>query len=183
MYFPDAGPQHTNETLAIAKREALARGVKFVVVASTVGDTGVLAAELFHGTGIGVVVVTHNTGFKEPGRQEFDDGKLARIRELGGAVLTGTHILRGLGAAIRSREGFSEELLVAAVLRMFGQGIKVCVEIAAMAADAGLVPPEDVIAVAGTGRGADTCALVKADSSNRFFDIRVREIFAKPGKF
>jgi uncharacterized protein len=66
---------------------------------------------------------------------------------------------------------------------MFGQGIKVCVEIAAMAADAGLIPAGDVIAVGGTGRGADTAAVIAADSSNRFFNIKVREILAKPVEF
>jgi uncharacterized protein len=53
----------------------------------------------------------------------------------------------------------------------------------AMAADAGLVPPSDVIAVAGTGRGADTCCVIRANSSNRFFDIKVREIIVKPKEF
>jgi len=53
----------------------------------------------------------------------------------------------------------------------------------AMAADAGLVPCGDVICVAGTGRGADTCAVVGANTSNRFFKIKVREIIAKPVDF
>jgi hypothetical protein len=66
---------------------------------------------------------------------------------------------------------------------MLGQGVKVCVEIAAMACDAGLAPADDVICVAGTGQGADTACLIKADSSNRFFQIRVREILAKPREF
>ena len=66
---------------------------------------------------------------------------------------------------------------------MLGQGIKVCVEIVVMASDAGLIPPEDVIAVAGTGKGADTAVILKADSSNHFFQIKIREILAKPREF
>jgi len=66
---------------------------------------------------------------------------------------------------------------------MLGQGIKVCVEIVAMAADAGLIPFDDVIAVAGTDRGADTVAIIRANSSNNFFKIKVREILAKPRDF
>ena len=61
--------------------------------------------------------------------------------------------------------------------------MKVCVEITAMAADAGLIPAEDIVAVAGTGRGADTVCLIKADSSNRFFKIKVKEIITKPKEF
>jgi hypothetical protein len=46
-----------------------------------------------------------------------------------------------------------------------------------------LIPFSDVIAVAGTGRGADTYAVIKANSSNRFFDIKVREYLVKPYEF
>jgi hypothetical protein len=92
-------------------------------------------------------------------------------------------VLRNLGTAIRSLQSYSQQDLVAHTLRMLGQGMKVCVEIVAMAADAGLIPCEDVIAVAGTGRGADTVALIGANSSNNFFQIKVREILAKPRAF
>jgi hypothetical protein len=66
---------------------------------------------------------------------------------------------------------------------MLGQGTKVVVEIVAMSADAGLIPFSDVIVVAGTGRGADTAAVIKANSSNRFFDIKLREYLVKPYDF
>ncbi len=50
-----------------------------------------------------------------------------------------------------------------------------------MAADAGLIPEgEEVIAVAGTGRGADTVAVLRAAPSKRFLDLKVLEILAKP---
>jgi hypothetical protein len=183
MYFQKTGKEHTQETLRIARDEALRRGIRFVIIASTVGDTGRAAARLFQGSGVQAIIVTHNSGFKAPGAQEFDEKVREEITRLGGIVYTGTHVLRGLGAALRTRYNFSHEQVVADTLRMFGQGIKVCVEIAAMAADAGLIPAEDVIAVGGTGRGADTAAVVAADSSNRFFNIKVREILAKPVEF
>ncbi len=174
---------HTAKILQLAKEAALKRGIKFIVVASTGGETGLQAARVFHETGVQVIVITHNTGFKEPGVQECGLEAREEIRRLGGTVYTGTHVLRGLGAALRDRFTFSHELIVADTLRMFGQGIKVCVEMAAMASDAGLIPPDDIIAIAGTQKGADTVAIIKADSSNRFFDIKVREILAKPSEF
>jgi hypothetical protein len=73
----------------------------------------------------------------------------------------------------------SYEQTVADTLRIFGQGTKVMVEIVAMSADAGLIPFSEVIAVAGTGRDA----VIKANSSNRFFDIKVREYLVKPRDF
>ena len=184
MYFQKAGKENTQETLRIAKAEAVKRGIGFVLVASTAGETGLAAARLFHKSGIQVIIVTHNSGFNEPGKQEFNEKAREEITCLGGIVYTGTHVLRGLGAALRTRYNFSHEQVVADTLRMFGQGIKVCVEIAAMAADAGLIPAgDDVIAVGGSQRGADTAAVIAADSSNRFFNIKVREILAKPVEF
>jgi hypothetical protein len=39
------------------------------------------------------------------------------------------------------------------------------------------------LAVAGTGRGADTAVIIGANSSNKFFEIKIREILAKPRVF
>ena len=183
MYFDKAGEHNTQDALRIAVEEAEKRGIRHIVVASTRGDTGLKAATLLKGKGIALVVVSHNTGFSEEGKQEFDGGTKAQIEKLGGTVYTGTMVLRNLGTAIRSAQSYSQQDLVANTLRMFGQGIKVCVEIAAMAADAGLIPCDDCIAVAGTGWGADTVAVIRANSSNNFFQIKVREILAKPRDF
>jgi hypothetical protein len=183
MYFAKPGKLNTEVTLKKAKEVASKREINYIIVASTSGYTGVLAAELFKDDPVEIVVVTHNTGFKETGAQEFDDGARKKIESLGGKVYTGTMVLRGLGTAIRGRGGYSYEQIVADTLRIMGPGIKVCVEIAAMASDAGLIPLGDVIAIAGTERGADTAVILKADSSNHFFQIKVREILAKPADF
>ncbi|MHA2427903.1 MAG: hypothetical protein ACXADB_07765 [Candidatus Hermodarchaeia archaeon] len=64
---------------------------------------------------------------------------------------------------------------------MMGQGTKVCVEIVAMACDAGLVQSDKaVLAIAGTGRGADTVLLIKSANSRRFFDLKILDVIAKP---
>jgi len=91
MHFDRAGAHNTEETLKIAMQAAEERGIPYVVVASTKGDTGLQAAVLLQGTGISLIVVTHNTGFSEEGRQEFDEAKRAEIEELGGTVYTGDH--------------------------------------------------------------------------------------------
>ena len=71
--------------------------------------------------------------------------------------------------------------VIAQTLRTFGQGMKVALEIAAMAADAGLVRvDEDIISVGGTRRGADTAVLLKPSYVHRFFETRVKEILCKP---
>ncbi|HEX68657.1 MAG TPA: hypothetical protein ENG13_06305 [bacterium] len=182
-YFVKAGKENTEETLKLAVEEAKKRGINYLVVASTTGETGIKAVEMAKGTGIKVIIVTHNYGFKEEGKLEMSQEIREKIEANGGKVYTGTMVLRGLGGALKKTAGYSEELIVADTLRIFGQGMKVCVEMAAMVSDAGLVPPGDIIAVAGTGRGADTAVIIRATSSNRFFEIKVREIIAKPYDF
>jgi len=82
---------------------------------------------------------------------------------------------------MKKHQGVYPTYIVAETLRLFGQGIKVAVEIVMEACDAGLVPEgEDVVAVAGTGTGADTVAVIRAHPSNRFLDVRIKQILAKP---
>jgi len=183
MYFERAGKENTQKTLQIAKEEAIKRRINHIVIASTFGDTALAAAQMLIGTGINLVVVTHNTGIREPNLQTFDQETRKKIENMGGKVHTGTMVLRGLGTALKERGSQSYEQIVADTLRIFGQGTKVVVEIVAMSADAGLIPFSDVIAVAGTGRGADTAAVIKANSSNRFFDIKLRKYLVKPYDF
>jgi hypothetical protein len=183
LYFDEPGPKNTDATLDVAVKACKERGIKYLVVASTVGATAKKATELVKGTEIQVIAVTHNTGFRNPGEQQFDPDVKAHIEAVGGVVYTGTMVTRGLGHAIRAATGGSDELIIANTLRMFGEGMKVVAEIIAMASDAGLVPPEDVVAVAGTSRGADTAVVISAMPSNRFFQMRIREILAKPRDF
>jgi len=57
----------------------------------------------------------------------------------------------------------------------------VAVEIAVMAADAGLIPTgREVIAIGGSGSGADTAIVLQAAHMNNYFDLEIREIIAKP---
>jgi hypothetical protein len=56
------------------------------------------------------------------------------------------------------------------------------VEISVMAADSGAIPccDDEVIAIGGTGYGADTACVVRPAHANSFFDFEVREILAIP---
>lgn len=184
MYFEKAGIDNTDMTIKIALNYAAMNGIKDIVVASTTGYTAEKIMEVPGREAFNVVVVTHNTGFKEEGVQSFPPDVRQKLIQGGMKVHTGTMVLRSLGTAIRELGGgYSEQELIANTLRMFSQGIKVCAEITAMAADGGLIPFSDVVAIAGTGRGADTVCLIRANSSNRFFQIKIREIIAKPKEF
>ena len=169
-----------DETLQASKERAQELGVKNIVVASTRGGTGLKAVRVFKGHN--VVVVSHVTGLKEPGVQEMSDETLEKIKAAGGKVVTAGHTFSGVDRAIQAKwDTMYPAGIIAQTLRLFGEGMKVVVEIAAMAADAGAIPVnEDVLVIAGSGRGADTAVIMKAANSHRFFDMVVREIIAKP---
>jgi hypothetical protein len=180
VYFDTMGVENTDETLRLAKGRAGELGVKRIVVATTKGDTAVKAATVFKQ--YKVIVVTHAAGFLGPGTQELTPENRQKIEKLGAEIFIGTHAFGGLARAVRT--AFSTHILgdfMANTLRVFGQGMKVAIEITMMAADAGLVSPEEeVIAIAGTGRGADTAIVVKPANVHDAFDLRVKEIICKP---
>lgn len=180
VYFETPGKQNTESVLELVKNYAQAEGVRNIVVASTTGETGVKASKVFRG--FNVVVVSHHVGFQETGVWELKEENRRKILKNGAKILTATHALSGVERAVRKKFGTIMPLeLIAHTLRLFGEGTKVCVEITIMAADAGLIPVDrEVIAVGGTGRGADTALVIKPATASRFFNLEIREIIAKP---
>lgn len=180
VYFEAAGSQNTELVLKLAKEYAQAEGIEDILVASTTGETGARASEVFED--FNVVVVTHHSSFVKPGTLELREENRRKILERGAKLLTATHALSGVERAVRKK--FTTILpleLIAHALRLFGEGTKVCVEISVMAADAGLIPVDkNIVAIAGTGRGADTALVIKPASASDFFSLEVRETIAKP---
>jgi hypothetical protein len=183
VYFRKVGEQNTDSLLKFVREYVDREGIKDIVVASTTGETGVKASKIFKGKN--VVVVTHCFGFEEPGKGELQEAYKKQILENGSKIFTGTHALSSAERAIRKDFGTLQPLeLIANVLRLMGEGTKVCVEIALMAADAGLIPVDrDIVAIAGTGSGADTALRIRPANAARFFDLKIREVIAKPSDF
>ncbi|MDH5266902.1 MAG: hypothetical protein OEW62_04405 [Candidatus Bathyarchaeota archaeon] len=183
-YFEDFGEQNTEQTIEAAKKAASNLDVKYVVVATASGATGVKAAEAFKGTGMKVVVVTEYAGMAE-----FKDENRRKLEELGAAVITSTHsFLTPAESISKLHTGYcSENTIIKDVLRRFSQGVKVAAEIVMMATDAGAIPiSEEVISIAGTGKGADTAVALKSCHSDDFLHkergMEFREIIAMPRK-
>jgi len=180
VYFETPGKQNTESVLRLVKKFAQAEGIRDIVVASTTGETGIKASTVLKG--LNVVVVSHHVGFHEPGVWEIEEDNRNKILENGAKILTATHALSGVERAIRKKfETIMPLEIMANTLRLFGEGTKVCVEITLMAADAGLIPTDvEVIAIGGTGRGADTALVIKSATASRFFNLEIKEIIAKP---
>jgi hypothetical protein len=104
------------------------------------------------------------------------------LRAAGVPILKGMHGLAGPSRAMRLEwGGIYPPEIISYTLRLFGQGTKVCVEVAMMALDAGLIPfGQDVIALGGTEHGVDTALVIRPAHSQKFFDTKVREVLCKP---
>ncbi len=183
MHWETKGPKNTDNTLKLALDRARESGIKHIVVASSTGRTALNAAEV--AGDLAVHCVGYHIGFDGPGKDRMPGETREKLQEKGITVLTTTHLLAGVDRGIRNKFGgvYPAEIM-AQTLRMLGQGVKVCVEISGMALDAGLIPhDEEVIAVAGSGAGADTAVVILPAHSNHFFDTKVKEIICKPRDF
>ena len=180
VYYSQTGPMNTARTLELAGARAKALGISNALVATTTGATGIQAVEALDG--LEVIVVTHSTGFGEPDTQELGAENRAAIELAGATILTCQHAFGGVGRAVRKKLGTYElDEIIAFTLRTFCEGIKVAAEMALMAADAGLVRTDElVLAIAGTGRGADTAVILKPANAQTFFDLRFQEIICMP---
>lgn len=180
VYFPKPGPSNLDGVMEAAARRAEELDIKRIVVASNEGPTAKKALEAFKGRQ--VIVITHVAGFREANTQEMSEETRAELQEMGARVLTTQHAFAGVNRAIRFKfNTYQINEIIAQSLRVFGDGTKVAIEIAMMATDSGLVrTDEEIIAVAGTGRGADTALVIQPANSHRFFDLKVREVICKP---
>jgi len=178
MYFEKCGKVNTKTAVELAINAAIDAGINYIVVASNEGET----AELFRSCGVNVIVVTHVNGFKEAGIQEMPVETRTKLEGYGFKVYTSSHVLSGAERSLSSKfGGISPIEIMAQSLKMFGQGVKVCVEISTMALDAGIIPyGEDIIAVAGSGRGADTAVIIKPAHSATILETKIKEIVCKP---
>jgi hypothetical protein len=189
VYFDHAG-NHTKELTQIVKKRLEKGDVAQIVLATSKGETAQIFVDKLHdflqahSIPVTIVAVTHQAGFKEPGKMEMDPIVRDRLEHHGVKVVTATHALAGIGRAIRKKHGtWQISELIAETLRLFGQGTKVCAEITLMAADAGVIGTDPIIAIGGTGRGADTAWVIQPAHTHSFFDLKMRELLCKPQNF
>jgi len=182
LYFEKGGPENTDAVLAAAKERAAELGIKDILAASTHGGTGLKAAKVFKPKEYNLVAVTICEGFSSEGWAMTREER-ARLEKEGVKVLTCTHALGDdvSSAFTEKYGGKAPNEIVTQTLYRLCQGMKVCVEIVLMAADAGLIPVDrEVIAIAGTGEGADTAIVAKPAYPRKFLDLAIKEIIAKP---
>ncbi|MCJ7593644.1 MAG: hypothetical protein MUO52_02590 [Desulfobacterales bacterium] len=182
FYFAQTGPINTDRTLDIALACCEERKIPKIIVASSTGTTALRLKEKAK-PALEIIAVASGAGSRFTDQlEEFN-----RNREL--LVEKGIRIVRGVHALSATERAFEHKYksaltplnLVSDTLRMFCAGVKVCVEIAIMAAEAGFTTPdEEVVAVAGTGRGCDTAMVLNPAYAATMFDIKIKALLCMP---
>ena len=181
--FKEKGKVNTAETLSLAVAKAVELGAPMVVASNTGSTAEQLAALLKEShKDIPVVLVSAVYGMREPGKNQLSDEKRAELKAQGFKVVTAAHALSGAERAFSNKfHGQGPIEIMAHTLRMFSQGVKVGVECATMALDAGEIPyGVPVVAVGGTGGGADSVIVLTPSYTHSILDTKVHEIVCKP---
>lgn len=210
--FQDAGI--TTKTLQLAMERVVELRIKRVILSSSSGDTALKAVEIFEGKGVELIVVSDRAGvkftkseYKKYGerflphdeveellrvvglkeREEIKSGLswkpevVKKLEKKGMKVVIASEPLR---AMLPSR--VNPDSIVVETLSLFGKGIKVAVEVALAACDAGLIDEgEEVVTLGGFTKGVDTALVVRACHRDEMFlavgkRIQIREIICKP---
>jgi len=186
VYFENTTKYAENTRVVIETVGAYAKAhkIKHVIAASCTGYVGAKLVPLKQANPkLNVVAVKMAPAIDAIYNVKVNPRFVAAMKEAGVTFFGGTHVLTG-GAdrAVRAKfQGYPPTAIVAETLYLFSQGMKVAVEIIAMAVDAGYVPEgEEVISIGGTGHGADTAIVANAVASANLFDLDVHRILAMP---
>jgi hypothetical protein len=183
VYFRKPGKQNTRRLIRIVRERISTTNISHVVVASTSGETAVTLAAEMKDSDCPVICVAEHAGFAGGDTQLLTRANRDRLAEMKVPVVVGSHVLSGVERGLSGKFGGVNPVeIMAFTLRLLGcEGIKVAVEIAVMAADAGLIPTDrEILTITGSGKGADTAVILKAAHMNNIGELEIREILAKP---
>jgi len=170
LCFDEPGSKNTDSVIRAVSEKIDETGIKTVIIASTTGKTAVEFGKALRNKARLIAVSWKNVSAEN------------------------TKELKNLGVTICNFENYlplheGGKDLIRNTFYTFGQGMKVCAEVALIAVDKGLISArQDVIAVGGTGGGSDTAIVVKATSTADMLGpdtqkrLEIREIFAMPTK-
>jgi len=161
-YFESPGEQNTENVLGIVKKRCEDLGIKYVLVPSVRGISAEKAMDKFENTGITLFFVAIDPA-------KFSTETQKRIERSGFKLVFYKQI----------DYAYPDEMKNA--FRRFGQGTKVAVELALIAAQEKVMPiGTEVLSLGGTGKGLDTALTILPARSDKFDDLEVREVLCKP---
>jgi len=188
-YFKYCGEANTEKVLHEVKLRCKETDLSKVVIASETGRSAIKALEVFKGTNVKIIVVTHYpaTTWGPKGsipiglkRKEYAEN-LKKLEENQIRIVQSTRPFAPPSRSI-SWDYPTLEGIIDKTLEIFGAGTKIAIEAAIMATDTGEVAEgEEIASCAGTYKGLDTALVVKTAYSGNFFrEFEVKEIIVKP---
>ena len=183
IVYETVGGVNPDATLNQALDTARDRGLDLVLASST-GETAKKLVALAKEKNFPnrLVVVRHVFGMEEPGQNDMPEETANFLRESGVTLVTAAHALSGAERGISKKfGGVSPVEIMAATLRMFGEGVKVCTEISIMALDCGAITyGKPVVAVGGSSWGSDAACIITPNYSANVLATHIHEILCKP---
>ncbi len=179
-YFTEPAEDNTDKAIELAVDYAEQNKIKKIVIASSTGTSALQLKK--RASDLIVVDVTYSEAVSyEDKLKEFEKNR-KKLENAGVEIVKCTHAFSGVEKALFKRyKSMMPQLLIADTLKLISEGVKVAVESALMAADVGAITPnENVLVLGGSGRGVDTCLLVKPSTTSNFFDFGILEVICMP---
>ena len=186
VYFEDTSKVRENTRIVVETVGAYLEShrVRHVVIATNTGYVGAQFAPLAgRHPKVNFVAVKMAPAIDRMYEVKWNARYGKAMETAGIRVVCGVHALKGgVDRALQAKfGGFPPGAVIAETLYLFSQGMKVCLEIIAMACDASLIPEgRQVISCAGTGHGSDTAIIAASAASANFFDMEVQRVLAMP---
>ncbi|MHA2394628.1 MAG: hypothetical protein ACXAEX_22090 [Promethearchaeota archaeon] len=178
VYYKEPGKKNTENTLKIAKKRAKELGIDTIIISSSGGYSANLALQKV--TDQRLIIVGFSDRFPEDLKKKLES--------------------KGHKVLFSNEYKFDHPSEAWELLRRFGEGMKVAVQIVLMATEVGLVNEGvEVIALGGTGMidfpeggGCDLAIVMEAVKGENFFQItlptyekkmkgrKIKEILCKP---
>jgi len=157
----DEDPERiTEETFKLAKRRGDELGITHFVIASSTGFVAKKALDMLSNCAM---------VFVGEAREWYDKNFLKELES------------KKIRVVFSHEVKYSYPTDVQVAFRRMSEGAKVCPEIVMIATDEDLIPVgKEVIAIAGTGSGADTSMVIVSAKSKDFKEVRIRELICKP---
>jgi len=189
-YFDAPGFANTNSVIEAVRERLKVGDVEAVVVPATTGKTAELFAHELKDK-VNVVTISEDEAISACKRIAYQDkGLLGRLiqRRIEAAGEDAQRKLRREALDMTFLPFCGETFAaVSETLYAFGQGMKVAVEVSVAAVEVSKVKPcSKIIAVGGTGEGADTAIVARASPQNQAFGkdprkrLSIQEIVAMP---
>ena len=179
--FEKISPENTPVAIRLAIEKAKEISTD-IVLASSTGASAFTVLELASEMEYNGRIIAITSVWKSPGVNQLSGKNRKKLTEAGVILVTAAHTLSGTERSLSGKfNGVYPVEIIAHTLRLISEGVKVCVEIGAMALDAGAIKePRAVVALGGTGRGCDTACVMTPGYSAKIFDTRIHEILCKP---